>query len=225
MPRRPASPTAPSRSTGTLSRERVLATAIELADAEGIEALSMRRLGAALGVDPMAIYRHVRDKDDLLDGIVDMIVARVPVVTAGGWQAALRATILGARAELLRHPWAKPVIESRPAPGPATVRYIDGVLGILRGGGASVELCHHALHVLGSRLLGFSQDLFDDAVGAGGDPDLVALQLRQWAAVVPHVAELAAAASHDGGLGGCDDDAEFVFALDLVLDGLGARMG
>ncbi|MFN8620783.1 MAG: TetR/AcrR family transcriptional regulator C-terminal domain-containing protein [Chloroflexota bacterium] len=224
MARRPAASTTPTRGA-QLTRERVLAAAIDLADAEGLDGLSMRRLGAALAVDPMAIYRHVRDKDDLLDGMVDSIVARVPIAAGETWDAALRSTILGARAELLRHPWAKGVIESRPTPGPATVQYIDRVLGILRGGGASVELCHHALHVLGSRLMGFSQDLYDDATGTDNDPELMALQFKRWAATVPHVAELAMAASHDGGLGGCDDDAEFRFALDLILEGLARRIG
>jgi AcrR family transcriptional regulator len=198
-----------------------VATAIAIADREGIDALSMRRLGQELDVDPMALYRHVRDKEDLLGGIVDGVVAGIAVVpdTGDGWKASLRATILGARATALRHPWVPGLLEQRRQPGPATLRYLDGVLGILRGGGFSVAMGHHALHALGSRILGFSQDLFDDG-GTPPDPEMAALQARQLAVAFPHLGELALSATHAGGLGGCDDDVEFAFALDLVLDGL-----
>jgi AcrR family transcriptional regulator len=203
-----------------LSRERLLAAAISLADRDGIETLSMRKLAQQLGYDPMSLYNHVRNKEDLLDGIADAVVGEIqPSVGDTDWKAAMRRTVLAARRTLLRHPWAANVIESRRDPGPATLRYLDTVLGILRRGGFSMALAHHTLHVMGSRVLGFSQDLFDDA-NDRPDPDAAANIARSLAPAYPNLAELARTASHEGGLGGCDDDREFEFALDLILDGL-----
>ena len=203
----------------TLTRERVLAAAVALADREGIEAVSMRKLGQEVGLEAMSLYTHVHSKDDLLGGMVEAVVGEISVTPAGlDWKAGLRRTILGARAVTLRHPWAPRIIETRPAPGPETLRYLDGVMAILRGGGLSVELTHHALHVMGSRLLGFTQDLFDDS--REPDPAVTAAFAAQIAGTYPHVAEMAVAVSHDGGLGGCDDDVEFEVGLDLIIDGL-----
>lgn len=220
MPRRPAAPrsAAPDR----LSRARIVAGAIALADRDGLDAVSMRKLATGLGVDPMSIYNHVRDKGDLLDGMADAVVAAIEPVTRSedGWRPELAALILSARREMLRHPWSAVVLGSRVQPGPATLAHVDRVLGILRAGGLSLELAHHALHVLGSRILGFDDTLFDESAPADTDPALVAAQARAWAPTLPHVAELALAASHDGVLGACDDDGEFRFALDLILDGL-----
>ena len=219
-----------ARTNPSLSRERILAAAVELADEAGIEALSMRRLGQRLGVDPMSLYYHVGDKDDLLDGLAESVVAEIAPATAeaetdtgrteADWQPTLRRTILAARSTMLRHPWAAGVIESRATPGAATMRHMEVVLATLRRGGFSVDLAHHALHVLGSRVLGFSQDLFDDRGADEPDPDEAARMARSWATAFPNIAELAMAVRHDGGLGGCDDDEEFRFGLDLILDGL-----
>lgn len=224
MPRRPAA--APrSSAPDRLSRARIVADAVTLADRDGLEAVSMRKLATGLGVDPMSIYHHVRDKDDLLDGMADAVVAAIEPVSASGseWRTELAALILSARREMLRHPWSAVVLGSRVQPGPATLAHVDRVLGILRAGGVSLELAHHALHVLGSRILGFDATLFDDTAPADTDPALVAAQARAWAPTLPHVAELALAANHDGVLGVCDDDGEFRFALDLILDGLERR--
>jgi AcrR family transcriptional regulator len=203
----------------TLTRQRVLAAAVALADREGIDAVSMRGLGQEVGVEAMSLYTHVRGKDDLLDGMVDAVVGEITVApTAPDWRASLRRTVLAARVVILRHPWAPRIIETRTRPGPTTLRYLDGVMGILRGGGLSVELTHHAVHIMGSRLLGFTQDLYDDSGDL--DPAMTAALVEQLAGTHPHVVEMALAVSHDGGLGGCDDDAEFAVGLDLILDGL-----
>ena len=208
-----------------MNRERLLVAAIGLADQEGIESLSMRKLGQQLGFDPMSLYNHVRNKEDLLDGIADAVVGEIqPSVSQGDWKLAMRETVLAARRALLRHPWVAGVIESRRQPGPATMRYYDRVIGILLRGGFSVALAHHALHVLGSRTLGFTQDLFDDATDRP-DAEAAARLAQGLAAAYPNLAELARAASHEGGLGGCDDDLEFEFALDLILDGLARLKG
>ena len=203
-----------------LSRERVLRAAVDLADREGIDAVSMRRLGQELGVEAMALYRHVRDKGDILDGATDAVVAEIEAGEPGGdWKASMRDLALAARQVMLRHPWAPQAIFDSMAVGPATLRHIDRVLRILRGAGFTIEMAHHALHVLGSRILGFTQDPFDDSEQARSEsppPDEIARAFAPF----PAVAELALAARHDGALGGCDDDFEFEFGLDLILDGL-----
>jgi AcrR family transcriptional regulator len=181
----------------------------------------MRKLGRSLAVDPMSLYNHVRDKDDLLDAMADAIVGEIDGASGhGDRKRSLRDTVLAARATMLRHPWAAGVLESRETPGPATMRYMDVVLGMLREGGFSIDLAHHGLHVLGSRVFGFSQDLFDDK--SEPVPDAEALQAisRDMAGAYPNIAELALAVRHEGGLGGCDDDIEFRFGLDLILDGM-----
>jgi AcrR family transcriptional regulator len=207
-----------------LSRERIVTTAIQLADRDGIDALSMRKLAQQLGVDPMSLYNHVHDKEDLLTGIVDGLVVQIEPTTDGAeWTSNLRQTILSARAVLLQHPWSSRVIESRVMPTPATLRYLDTVVGILRDGGFSLDLRHHSLHVLGSRILGFSQDLFDDSPDVRPEPEVAAMQARMWATTHPDLAALAGAVTHDGALGGCDDDEEFAFSLELILEGLERR--
>jgi AcrR family transcriptional regulator len=204
-----------------LSKERVLRTAVDLADRGGTEAVSMRKLGQELGVDAMSLYHHVKDKDDILDGIVDVIVGEIELSPPGAdWKTALRRQVIAARRVMLRHPWAPGVIESRNEPGPATMRYMEAVLANIRDGGFPLDLAHHAMHVLGSRVLGFNQDLFDDAAANRVEPEVAALMARQLAGTYPYIAELAVAVRHDGGLGGCDDDVEFAFGLDLILDGL-----
>ena len=207
-----------------LTRERVLLAAVEVADRGGLEALTMRRLGQELGVEAMAIYRHVKDKDDLLDGVVQVLVGTIGRPEPGDdWKATLRAQLMAARAVMLRHPWARRVLEDRGSTGPATLAHIDSILGILAGAGFSLELAHHALHVLGSRIYGFEQDMLGDS-GGNAAPPADAAQLQAMLARYPNVASLAEAATHGGALGPCDDDVEFTFGLDLALDGLEARL-
>ncbi|MFD3331489.1 TetR/AcrR family transcriptional regulator C-terminal domain-containing protein [Streptomyces sp. NPDC058700] len=199
-----------------LNRERVLRAAVALADATGIDTLSMRKLAQELDVVPMALYKHVANKEELLDGMADAVVREIDPPTAGpDWRRVVRTRILSARQVLLRHPWAVRVIESRTGPTPAVLAYVDSMAGILRDGGLSADLTHHVMHAMGSRLLGFSQELFDTS-GPSGPPD------PGLAARYPNIAELAATAAHDGAStvgGGCDDQFEFEFALDLLLDG------
>jgi AcrR family transcriptional regulator len=204
-----------------LSRERVLRAAVDLADRGGIEGLSMRKLGQELDVEAMALYRHVRNKDDILDGIVDVIVGEIDDPEPGDdWKNTLRQKVVAARHAMLRHPWAPRVLEERPSLGPAVLAYVDSVLGILLAGGFPLDLAHHALHVMSSRILGFNQDLFDDGGEADQTREAAATFSRTMADRYPHLTELAMAASHEGGLGRCDDDVEFFFGLDLILDGL-----
>src|SRR5439155_13680075 len=179
-----------------LSRDRVLRAAVALADDAGIESLNMRRLAQELGVVPMALYKHVANKDQLLDGMVDVIVGEIdPPVPGADWKSAVRQRILSARRALLRHPWASGVIESRATPTPVVLEYMNSVIGMFRIGGFSVDLTHHVMHALGSRMWGFTQDLFDNTPGV--DPEMQAVMLREMARKYPYVAEIAVAATHD----------------------------
>jgi AcrR family transcriptional regulator len=202
---------------------RIVERAIEIADRDGLAGLSMRRLGAELGADPMSVYHHVKDKKTLLGLMADGVVAEITPVLGDDWAGALRATVLSARRTMLTHTWAAQVVIEADEPGPATLAYLDAVFGILRRGGLSLDLTHHAIHLLGSRVLGFSQDLFDDKAAARPDQPMREQQAAQWAAALPYVAELAGAAQHGGALGGCDDDFEFAFALDVIIEGLQRR--
>jgi AcrR family transcriptional regulator len=214
--------TSTGRARATLTRSQVLAAAVDLADREGIDAVSMRRLGQELGVEAMSLYTHVASKEDLLDGMVDRVFSelRSPATPADGaaWKPTMRRAILDARAVLLRHPWAPGVIETRREPGAALMAHYDRAMGIMRRGGFSVALTHHAIHLLGSRMLGFTRELFDDSPDL--DPEQVTAMAEQLRPSMPWVAEMAVAATHDGGLGGCDTDLEFAFSLDVILDGL-----
>ena len=207
-----------------LTRQRVMTVAIELADRDGIDSISMRKLAQELGVEAMSLYTHVRNKEDLLDGMVDAVIGQIPISADGaGWKASLRQMALAARSVILRHPWAARTIETRSAPGPAALRYVNAVIGIFREGGFSIAQAHHGLHILGSRALGFTQDLFDDSGDL--DPETAAGLADALGATHPYVVEMALAVTHSGALGPCDDDAEFEFALDLILDGLARLQG
>jgi len=214
-----------------LSKERVLSAAVALADEGGVDALSMRRIAQQLGVVPMALYKHVANKNELLDGMIDVLVGEIdPPADGTDWKTAIRLRVLSARRMLLRHPWAPGVIESRiktrTTPTPAVMAYLDSMIGIFRAGGFSIDLVHHAMHVMGSRLLGFSQELFEDTSDRAPDPD--ALPPEEMAARYPHITELAMAVAHDQESvvgSGCDDQFEFEFALDLTLDGLDRLLG
>jgi len=216
-----------------LSRERVLRAAVELADEGGIEATSMRRLGQAVGVEAMSLYNHVGNKDDLLDGMAELVLeelldeagrAELPD-PARDWQGALRARVLIARTVMLRHRWMPALLETRTTLSPAATRWFDEVLGTLRAGGFSYDLGHHALHALGSRALGFTQELFDPGPGGGDEAsdELMATLAPQ----IPHLVGMLSEIAHDDGvdltLGWCDDQTEFEFGLDVLLDGLERR--
>ncbi|HJS26092.1 MAG TPA: TetR/AcrR family transcriptional regulator C-terminal domain-containing protein [Actinomycetota bacterium] len=206
-----------------LTKERILRTAVALADEGGVESLGMRRIAQELGVVPMALYKHVENKDELLDGMVDVVVGEIDRPIEGAdWKTTMRERILSARRALLRHPWASRVLESRGEPTPIVIGYMDSMMGVFLDGGFSVDLMHHAMHVMGSRILGFSQELFDDAASMPAEE--AAAMWTQMADAYPNIAKLIPVAvdSHEGPVvgGGCDDQFEFEFALDLVLDGL-----
>jgi AcrR family transcriptional regulator len=207
-----------------LSRERVLAAAVTHADHHGLDSVSMRRLAADLDVVPMALYKHVADKEALLDGMADLALSELgPLVDQGQWRATIRARILAARGLLLRHPWLRRVLETRPRQTPTMLGYLDSLIAVFRQSDFSDALTHHVMHALGSRAWGFTQELFDDPNPA---PPPTPDQLTQFSLAFPHVAAMAGAAGHaDESVvdRGCDDQFEFEFALDLILDGIAER--
>ncbi len=211
-----------ARPRAPLSRERILGTAVTVADEGGVESLSMRRIALELGVVPMALYKHVTNKDEVLDGMIDVVVGEIdPPAESAGWKTAIRERVLSARRALLRHPWASEVIKSRTDPTPTVLGYMDSMIGMFRTGGFSIDLTHHAMHAMGSRLLGFSQELFEDSVVIA--PELRTAMLEQMGATYPNIAQIVAAITHDDASvigSGCDDQFEFEFSLDLLLDGL-----
>ena len=220
------------RDRNPLTKARVLHAAVELADRGGLEALTMRNLASELGAEAMSLYYHVANKEAVLDGVLDVVmdeineaVSRVDVPPAGeDWKTLMRARILAAREVLLGHRWAPRLIETRTSISPATMRYFDDVLGVLRGGGFSYDLAHHAMHALGSRALGFTQELFEPENANEADVDM-AEALAEMADQFPHLTGMMIEVAHDdpdSTLGWCDDQFEFEFGLDLILEGLDA---
>lgn len=212
-----------------LSRDRVLHAAVEVADQEGIEALTMRRLAEKLGVEAMSLYYHVENKDALLGGVCEVIVAEVNEAAsevdapdpADDWKLAMRARILAARDVMLRHRWAPKVLETRTAMNPQLLHYFHGLLEVFRAGGMSYDLAHHAMHALGSRALGFTQEMFEpeNPQEEEASDDM----LQHMASELPLMVEMLSEIVHDdpeSTIGWCDDQTEFLFGLDLLLDGI-----
>jgi AcrR family transcriptional regulator len=203
-----------------LSRERVMRTAVGIADEGRLESLSMRKLARALGVEAMSLYNHVANKDDLLDGIVDIVIGEIDVPSSGDeWKAAMRRRAISAREMLSRHPWAAGLIESRTNSSPARMRYPDAVMGNLLDAGFSIEMTIHAFFTLDSYIYGFA---LQEKNLPSGTPEQLAgmaeLAMREIPAgeyphlrrvIVDHVLKV-----------GFDYADEFEFGLDLILDGL-----
>ena len=203
-----------------LTRERVLAAAVALADRGGIESLSMRKLAQELGVEAMSLYHHVANKDDILDGLVDVVFGEIDLPTGeDGWRAAMRQRAISAREALRRHPWATGLMESRPTPGAANLRHHDAVLGVLRGAGFSVELAAHAYSLLDSYIYGFALQEASLPFHTPEEAAQVAQAIMAEfpAAEYPHLTEIAVDHVLQPGY---DYGNEYLFGLDLILDGL-----
>jgi AcrR family transcriptional regulator len=139
-----------------LSRERILTVALQLVDEQGIEALSMRKLGQSLGYEAMSLYNHVANKDDLLDGILDLVLAEMEPPDPADGLTAIRASALSAHEALSRHPWAASMLMSPGGIRPARIEYMEALLASLRSAGLSAETTYHAYHVLDAHIIGFS---------------------------------------------------------------------
>jgi len=203
-----------------LSRDRVLSAAIDLADDGGIDKLTMRKLGEALGVEAMSLYNHVKNKDDLLDGLIDLVFAEVPLPSNEiAWKQAMRLRGIALREVLSRHRWAIGLMESRTSPGPATLRHHDAVLGCLFAAGFSMQLTAHAYAALDSYIYGFAlQEQGLPMEGAEETAELAEMMLAEFPTdLFPHLAAFTAGHILTPGYDFAD---EFEFGLDLILDGL-----
>jgi AcrR family transcriptional regulator len=203
-----------------LSRERVLRAAVDFADANGIDSLSMRKLGEVLGVEAMSLYNHVANKSELLDGMVDIVFAEIRLPAPGrSWRTEMRERAASARAVLSRHRWAIGLMESRTSPGPATLRHHDAVLGTLRGGGFSIAMAAHAFSVLDSYIYGFALQEANLPFETGEETAALAQAILEHmpADEYPHLAELTVEHVLQPGY---DYGTEFEFGLELILDGL-----
>ena len=203
-----------------LNRERVLRAAVALADESGSESLSMRKLGEAVGVEAMSLYHHVANKDDMLDGMIDVVFGEIELPSdCGDWMGAMRQRALSVRRVLARHGWAIRFMESRTSPGPATLHHHDAVLGCLRSAGFSVHMAAHAFSLLDSYIYGFALQErslpFDTPQRTAelAQGILARFPVNEY----PHLAELTAEHVLQPGY---EYGNEFEFGLDVILDGL-----
>jgi len=207
-----------------LSRQRALSTAVALADAEGIGSLTMRRLAQELGIEAMSLYHHVANKDDILDGMVDMVFSEIDLPSDGSeWKTAMLQRAGSARAAMTRHPWAINIMESRSSPGPATLRHHDAVIGSCRRAGFSVEMAAHAFSLIDSYIYGFVlQEVnlpFDDTDDL--EEVVEPMMLPFSADDYPHLVELTTEHILQPGY---SYGKEFEYGLGLILDSLEAQV-
>jgi AcrR family transcriptional regulator len=203
-----------------LSRERVLRTAFDLTDNDGVESLSMRKLAQALGVEAMSLYRHVRNKGEIVDGMIDLVFGEIGLpATDMDWKMAMRQRAIKAREVLARHPWAIGLMESRTTPGPATLQHHDAVIGCLRQASFSIAQVGHAYSVLDSYIYGFALQQASLPFKTSDEAVEVADSIwRQFPTdAYPHLTELTVQHVLQPGYDYAD---EFEFGLDLILDGL-----
>jgi AcrR family transcriptional regulator len=200
-----------------LSRQRVIETALRVADAEGIEAVSMRRLGQELDVEAMSLYKHVGGKEDILDELVDSVMAEVPAPSPDApWRPAVRQAALDLHAALMRHPWAVPVMETRRNPGPTRLRYLDTVVGLLLKAGFDTLGVGDAFMAIDALVYGFTIQLLSLPLDIKEDGDEAAAMARDvFAAGYPNLVLMAETVSAGPGF-----TVELSFSLDLLLDGL-----
>ena len=202
-----------------LSRDRVLRASVELADEGGTGALTMQQIGRRLGVEAMSLYRHVRNKDDILDGIVDLVFAEIELpADRSSWRTVVRARSISARAALRRHPWAITLMESRMAPGPANLRSHEDTLSVLLDSGCSATMATHAYNLVDSYVLGFALQEVNLPFADAEELSIVGKELlaRVPADAYPNLVRV----SSELLASGFDYGREFEFGLDLILDGI-----
>jgi AcrR family transcriptional regulator len=209
------------RARTPLSRDRILRAALGLADRDGFEACTMRKLGAQLGVEAMSLYRHVTSKEDLLSGLVDLVFAEVEVDEPGTteWRTAMRERARSHRAAMRRHPWAIGFMEGRMQPGPESLRVHDATLGVLRAAGFPFRDAVHANSLLDAYVYGFA--LQERGLPSRADGSTAEV-MREQARDVPDMHDYRYLVEAMGEFAGAgfDYDAEFTFGLELILDGI-----
>ena len=203
-----------------LSRERVLRAAMDHADKGGIDTMTMRSLAEVLGVAPMALYRHVANKDDLIDAMVDLVFSEIGLPPSGAdWKTAMRQRAISLCDVLARHRWAVGLMESRRNPGPANLRHHDAVVGSLRQGGFSVEMTAHAYSVLDAYIYGFALTKMNlpfettEEIADVAKSMLEPFPVDEYPNLVEFLAEHVMKPGYDYG-------DEFEYGLDLILDRL-----
>ena len=206
-----------------VTRERAIRVAVTLADAGGLASLSMRKLAAELGIEAMSLYYHVKSKDDILDGMLDVVYSEFSTPHAGDeWRTAMRDRAESTRSVLTQHPWAIG-IKARTSPGPATLGHLDSVIGCLRAAGFSMALTGHAMSILDSYVQGFAQQEASLPLDPSGDIGVategIMAQQEQMAQAFPHLADMAVSLILEPGYA---YGHEFDFGLDLILDGIAA---
>ncbi len=202
-----------------LSRERVLETALKLADQGGLESLTMRRLGQELGVEGMAIYYYFASKDQIVDGLVDLVFAEIELPSDDDdWKPAMRRRAISLRDVLLRHRWAIGLLESRRTAGPANLRHHDAVIGSLRAGGMDITMAAHAYSLIDAYVYGFALTKLTLPFASADEIAEVAQGIRQSSDLdaYPHFVEMMEHALEPD----YDYGAEFKFGLDVILDAL-----
>ena len=202
-----------------LTRERVLVAAVALADASGLPALSMRRLGAELGVEAMSLYNHVRNKDDLLDGITDLVLRRIELSDDPDWKVAVRAYAISAHEVLRTHPWACNLALAPERAVPASVERADWLLRRLREGGLPPRVTFHAFHALEAHILGFTLWQLGHGISGQGRLEELAAEFFRRFPPERYPDMHAHARQHLDGVG-ADEPGAFELVLDLILDGL-----
>ena len=203
-----------------LNRERILAAALAHADAHGLDDLSMRKLADVLDVAPMALYRHVANRDDLVDGLIDIVFGEVELPAADGdWQAAMRRRALSLRDVLARHRWAIGLMESRANPGPASLRHHDSMIGSLRAGGFDLAMAAHAYSLIDAYIYGFALTKMNLPFASGDDVAEVAQTMLEPFApdAYPNLVDFITEHAMQPGYDYAD---EFGWGLDAVLDAL-----
>ena len=212
----------PEPATEPLSRERVLTTAVAFADRHGLEALSMRKLAEELGAGAMSLYHYVPNKERLLDGMVDIVFGEIePPSLELDWKSAMRRRALSTREVLGRHRWAVGQMEGRTDHGPANLRLHDAVLGCLRAAGFSIEMTVHAYSVLDAYIYGFALQETDMSSETADDFAAEAKrQMQEYQAVLADYPNLVEVVGGHVAKAGYDYATEFLFGLDLILDGL-----
>src|SRR3954447_24075187 len=205
-----------------LSKERVLRAAVALADKRGTEELTMRRLAKELGVEAMSLYNHVAHKGDLLDGMIDLVFGEIePPAVGGDWKAELRKRAVSTRGALLRHRWAVGEMEGRTSHGPSNMNVHNAILGCLRAAGFSIEMTVHAMSVQDAYIYGFALQQTD--MSSQTAEDFAAEAQRQMVAYADALADYPNLVEVVGGYvatAGYDYEREFLFGLDVILDGL-----
>jgi AcrR family transcriptional regulator len=207
-----------------LSRERVLRAALDLADESGIDSLTMRELGQRLGVEAMSLYNHVENKDDILDGMVDLVVSEIDLPSGDvHWREAMRRRAVSAREVFARHPWASVLIDSRQSSGPERLRYFEWVIGTLRRAGFSAQLAVYAFSAIDSYVYGFGRQQLNISAGRADSQETAEAFLAAVPADrFPHLTEVITEYILPIGY---DESADFEFGLGLILDGLERVLG